>query len=75
MRSFASLVALSTPVPDSSVPGVDAEEGELADERVGHDLEDQPRERLPSSAERSIGLARCPARGPATGGMSTGDGR
>jgi len=28
------------------VAGVDAEEGQLADERVGHDLEDQSREGL-----------------------------
>ena len=46
MRSVLPLVALSTDVPVDERAGVDAEERELTDERVGHDLEGQRRERL-----------------------------
>ena len=46
MRSFLSLVALSTGLPAASLPGVDAEVGELADVGVAHDLERERGERL-----------------------------
>ena len=46
MRSFWPLLALKTYEPALSVPRVDPEEGQLADERVGGDLEGQGREGL-----------------------------
>ena len=54
--------------------GVDAEVGELADVRVGHDLEGQRRERLVVRGRRD---SSCSVRGsiPCTGGTSSGLGR
>ena len=55
---------------------VDAEERQVADERVVDDLERERGERL-----LVVGLAldascrSCPGRSPLTGGMSSGDGR
>ncbi len=47
MRSLrAAGAALQHGVAGLELPGVHADEGELADERVGHDLEGQRRERL-----------------------------
>ena len=71
MRSRASLVELKTPEPGVEVARVDAEERELADEGVGHDLEDQGRER------RVVGRPAARARrrrrrGPSIGGHVEG---
>ena len=46
MRSLRSRVELMTPVPDSKRAGIDAAEGDGADERVVHDLERKQRQRL-----------------------------
>ena len=76
MRSLLPFLALSTEVPDSMWPGVDAEEGELADERVGHDLEHQRRRTARSSSELADHrLRRSSGSMPSIGGMSSGDGR
>ena len=45
MRSVVALGRVEHGGARLDVAGVDAEEGQLADERVGHDLEDQRRER------------------------------
>ena len=75
MRSFMPLVELRTVSPVFSVAGVDADERELADERVGHDLEDEGGR----TARRPWARA-SPARPSAgslaiVGGMSRGEGR
>ena len=75
MRSVLPLRRVEHRGARLDVARVDAEEGQLADERVGHDLEDQRRERLVV-----VGLAlddRLVVSGsmPLTGGMSSGDGR
>ena len=56
------------------VPRVDAEEGELADEGVGHDLEDERREGRVVLAARGRARRRR-RRARSIGGMSSGDGR
>ena len=54
--------------------GVDADEGQLADVRVGRDLEDQGRERLARLDPADDLFARLRIV-PVTGGTSSGDGR
>ena len=78
MRSVLPVVTLSTREPAVELAGVDAEVGELADERVGHDLEGQRGERLvvggvARSASVLVAVARLEM--PSTGGTSSGDGR
>ena len=67
MRSFLSLVALSTGLPVGELAGVDAEVGELADVGVAHDLERERGERLVVvglALELVVALARrCPVIG------------
>ena len=78
MRSVLPLVALSTEVPVGQRAGIDAEEGELTDERVGHDLERERRERLlvvGLALDDGAFLASSVRSMPVTGGMSSGDGR
>ena len=45
MRSLRSFVLFSTPVADFEHARIDAREGERADERIGHDLEGERRQR------------------------------
>ena len=54
MRSVLPVVVLRTRSPALSLPRVDAEVGELADVRVGHDLEGERRERLVVGAGRAV---------------------
>ena len=61
MRSVLPLVALKADEPGRQDARVDAQEGQLADERVGHDLERQRRERRVVGGRtrdrRRVGLA------------------
>ena len=54
---------------------VDAEEGQRADVRVGHDLECERRERRVVAGRPLLVLLRCSGSRRSTGGMSSGEGR
>jgi hypothetical protein len=74
MRSRLSLTGVQHAGRRLDLAGVDAHEGQRADERVVHDLERQRRERLVVGADADDLLV---AAGvvPLTGGTSSGDGR
>ena len=73
-RSVLSLTELSAPVPDVMRAGIDAHEGDRADERIVHDLEGQTGERRLVVGGTLDFLALAGSM-PLTGGMSSGDGR
>ena len=67
--------ALKTYEPALSVPRVDPEEGQLADEGVGGDLEGEGREGLVVVDGAQRPRRRCRGSSPMTGGTSSGEGR
>ncbi len=69
------LVRVINGVSALQLAGINADEGQLADEGVGHDLEDQGRERARLSA--GLRISSLPVSGflPLTGGISSGEGR
>ena len=75
-RSRLPRVEFSTAVPLVDRARVDAEEREVADERVVHDLERERRERLVVARLARRASCSCLSGSmPLTGGMSSGDGR
>ena len=74
MRSFFPFVALQNVRPGLRSPGVDAEEGQRPDVRVGHDLERQRGERRLVVGGRDLfGLVS--GFTPVDRGTSSGEGR
>ena len=77
MRSVRPVVDVEHARARLELARVDAEVGELADERVGHDLEGERRERLAVVGGVADGAPprRLAGSMPSTGGTSSGDGR
>ena len=74
MRSFLPVVAFST-WSRLDLARVDAEERQLADVRVGHDLEHERRERLVVARLARSRARSCSGRGPRPAACRAGDGR
>ena len=74
-RSVLPELTLSTRAAGLEVAGVDAEVGQLADERVGHDLEGERGERLGVVGVAHDWPRRVFGSRPSTGGTSSGEGR